>query len=213
MIGRAPLLILALLLTASASQAQSGGVRDDALGLSIGYSWVSPQQWGIIQNRHVTMVSARIETQLVRGARATLVHTFELPVTIVARKSSRVTNACWPREPSICMRDTSSSAEAGFGVLPLGLKLYMGPHGTSRLFVNAAGGISAFSGNVPTVDARRFNFMAEAGIGVELPAPGRRRVIFGYKYVHVSNADTAPSNPGLDANLVYVGLTYRATAK
>lgn len=185
--------------------------RDDGVGIAVGYSWASTQSWGLIRNRHVSRIDAHLETQLARSGSVSLVHTFAVPVTLVARKSNQVTVVCWPRDPSVCMPDTSSSAEIGIGVVPVGFKAYLGDARHTRLFMNAGGGIIGFSGNMPTVEARRLNFLAEAGVGIELRSLGARRFVLGYRYVHMSNGDTAPSNPGIDANLLYVGLIQRAS--
>jgi hypothetical protein len=209
--SRAMLLIPFALCAAVSLPAQGTSLpRDDGVGIAAGYSWASTQRWGLIRNRHVSRVDVHLETQLVRSGAISLVHTFAVPLTVVARKSNQVTIICWPRDPSVCMPDTSSAAEVGIGVVPIGLKAYLGDASRVRMYMNLGGGIVGFSGNMPTIRARRLNFLAEAGIGVELGSRGPRRFVLGYRYVHMSNGDTAPSNPGIDANLLYMGLIQRS---
>ena len=202
--------------TATGSAAGGGGSSAaserrlwDAIAISAGYSWNSTTQWGIIQNRRVSVFDARLESEIRATPNLSIVQTVEFPLMVVARTSDQVTWACWPHYPSSpCIRDSSSTREVGIGIVPVGLRMYVGPRSGTRMFVHGAGGIMAFSGNVPVSDARRFNFTAQAGFGLEFPMPGRGLTV-GYKFVHLSNGDTAPLNPGLDANVFYVGIVRR----
>jgi hypothetical protein len=66
-----------------------------------------------------------------------------------------------------------------------------------------------FTRDTPVPDARRFNFTAEGGAGVEIPSRDGRALVVGYKFQHLSNAGTALQNPGFDTHLVYVGVMRR----
>jgi hypothetical protein len=211
-----PLLVaVALAVLAARADAQTFTPRaDDGIAIALGYSWNSPRYWGIITDRRVTMLDVALETQVVAGREWSLVHSFEVPIALVSRQSVQGSWACWPRHPDApCIRDTSATMSMGVGVLPLSLKLLTGAADGRRMFAHAAGGVSVFSSNMPTIDARRFNFMAEAGIGLELPPVQGRAWSMGYKYVHLSNGDSAPSNPGLDASIVYLRLAWRPATR
>jgi len=53
--------------------------------------------------------------------------------------------------------------------------------------------------------SRSFNFTWEFGGGLLWEYHSRHWIEAGYRFHHLSNMDTADENPGLDANLIYVG--------
>ena len=53
------------------------------------------------------------------------------------------------------------------------------------------------------------NFAVEYGVGAEVAAVRGGVIVTGWKFQHMSNAYTAPENPGLDLNLFYLGLMHR----
>ena len=63
-----------------------------------------------------------------------------------------------------------------------------------------------FARNIPVADARSFNFTFDFGGGVRLRMNHRSWLRVGYKFHHLSNANTGPSNPGVDAKVLLVGL-------
>lgn len=91
------------------------------------------------------------------------------------------------------------------GISPFGLQI-AAPLGSavSLYGATAAGGL-IFDRPFPIPQARRVNFTLEFGAGVLIRVGRERWVRAGYKYHHLSNAYTAPENPGLDANVFYVG--------
>lgn len=91
------------------------------------------------------------------------------------------------------------------GLSPFGLQI-AAPVGSalSVYGATAAGGL-IFDRPFPIPQARRVNFTLEFGGGVLVRVGHERWVRAGYKFHHLSNAYTAPENPGLDANVFYVG--------
>jgi len=94
----------------------------------------------------------------------------------------------------------------GAGLMPVSLRISAALGSRTAAFLDAGAGGVVFTRAVPEPDARRLNVLAVAGAGVRIS-----RWVVGYRFVHVSNANTAPSNPGLNVHLVYVGraLTWR----
>jgi hypothetical protein len=66
-----------------------------------------------------------------------------------------------------------------------------------------------FTRNMPVPDARRFNFAADAGGGVELLTRDERALVVGYRFHHLSNGGRARQNPGVDMHVLYVGVMRR----
>ncbi len=87
--------------------------------------------------------------------------------------------------------------------------MYLNRAGNTRFFGNAAAGGLVFSTDVPVYNSRRLNYVFEYGGGVELLRHDGRAVTLGYRFHHISNGSSARINPGLDANILYVGLRRR----
>jgi hypothetical protein len=108
---------------------------------------------------------------------------------------------------------TGRSPVLGAGFMPAGLQLYTLSTHPMRLFLGASAGLLWFTRDTPVPDARRMNISAEAGGGVEILARDGRALVIGYRFQHLSNAGTAPMNPGFDTHLVYVGVMRRRAAR
>lgn len=101
----------------------------------------------------------------------------------------------------------------GAGITPFGLALHARRTSRVRPFVAAAAGGLWFTRNTPVPGARRFNFTAEFGGGVELVRASGGSVVLAYRRHHLSNAGSARENPGLDGDVFTVGLFRRARAR
>lgn len=177
-----------------------------------GFSWYSPAaaSLGSIGNRRVYLTGLRTERLFIAAGPFALGYTAELvPLAIVERTGGN-TEECRPNPDAItftCRIDRSARVSVGAGGSPLGLKLYFnrGPH--TRFYAAGGAGALAFSSDVPVENSRRANFTFEYGVGME-----RSGVTFGYKFHHLSNGGTRRVNPGLDANVFYVGIVNRRRA-
>ena len=101
---------------------------------------------------------------------------------------------------------TGSGPVYGAGVTPFGLKVASPSFKHARLFLAGGVGCLWFTRDMPVPDSRRFNFSFEYGGGFQFRQNRRQVVLVGYKFHHLSNAYTAPRNPGLDGNVFYIGL-------
>ncbi|NIR47000.1 acyloxyacyl hydrolase [candidate division KSB1 bacterium] len=101
----------------------------------------------------------------------------------------------------------SKDSVYGFGLSPVGLKWYVLQVSRFKLFTNGSGGFLTFVEDVPDPDARKFNFTFEFGGGIEVFTNSRVGIALGYRYHHLSNANTEKVNPGLDANIFYIGIS------
>jgi hypothetical protein len=93
----------------------------------------------------------------------------------------------------------------GVGFVPLGLEGQV--RVSHRWQVYAAGGIgiAQFTRPVPVGNARAYNYTAEYGGGVLWEYRCGAWLQGGFKFHHLSNLNTAPQNPGLDANVFHLG--------
>jgi Lipid A 3-O-deacylase (PagL) len=94
----------------------------------------------------------------------------------------------------------------GAGANPFGLQLNFG-HRKLQPFVNSSGGFLYFTRQVPAPASSQFNFTFNFGGGMQLFTRSRRSFTVGYKYHHLSNADTGTINPGIDSNVIYLGFS------
>lgn len=95
---------------------------------------------------------------------------------------------------------------SGVGMYPIGLKVAFRP--TTRLRPFAAGhtGVLYFFEPVPDTRGKQLNFAAGIGGGVEVSITPHTLLTLAYRYHHLSNGFRGSINPGLDANLLYLGV-------
>jgi len=99
---------------------------------------------------------------------------------------------------------------------PLGLRLNLLPHRRLQPVFSLAGGYLFSTRTIPVADASSFNFTLEIGGGLEYyMRPTRSESFFGnrslrveYRFHHISNADTANRNPGIENGLLQVAFSF-----
>jgi opacity protein-like surface antigen len=94
----------------------------------------------------------------------------------------------------------------GAGANPFGLQLNIG-HKRVQPFINSSAGFLYFDRQVPSPASSQFNFTFNFGGGIQFFTASRRSFTVGYKYHHLSNAETGTINPGIDSNLIYLGFS------
>ncbi|HEX2831708.1 MAG TPA: acyloxyacyl hydrolase [Thermoanaerobaculia bacterium] len=75
-------------------------------------------------------------------------------------------------------------------------------------FVEGGTGPMVAEKRVPA-STSRFNFMTQAGGGVELMPNARFPLFLAYRFLHISNGGYAPRNPGLNVSSLSVGVRFR----
>jgi opacity protein-like surface antigen len=96
----------------------------------------------------------------------------------------------------------------GQALSPLGLQLNVLPRKKLQPFLIAHGGYMYSTRPIPLPGAGSFNFTFDAGIGVELFRSRTRSIRAEYRYHHLSNGDTANTNPGVDNGLLQVTYSF-----
>jgi len=97
----------------------------------------------------------------------------------------------------------------GAGLSPVGLQMNFFRGRIVQPYINGTAGVLYFTKNVPVAHSSNFNFTFGFGAGVEIWYLENQSILLGYKYQHISNGYTAPENPGVDSNLLYVGFLWR----
>jgi hypothetical protein len=169
-------------------------------GVRVGGSFNSPTLIGTAEDRKYFTVGLRYGRVFAASKRVAYEYTVDaVPVAVVfqpnfARAFNRV----------------DDGSVYGAGLSPIGFKANFNRRGRVKPFVGGSGGAFYFQRPVP-VDvpgATRFNFTFEFTGGVQFFTPERRAVTLGYKFHHISNANRSDVNPGLDANVIYVGYSF-----
>jgi opacity protein-like surface antigen len=109
--------------------------------------------------------------------------------------------------------DRSPGAESGHresvygaGLSPIGWRLDVERLRWVRPYFAANGGFLYFEDRVPARGVK-FNFTYDFGVGAQVPVTPDTAVTLGYSYFHISNGGLGNSNPGFDANLLYLGIS------
>lgn len=96
---------------------------------------------------------------------------------------------------------------SGFGVSPVGFALTQSSPQRITPFVQTTGGIIYMESNFPTDKSRRLNFTFDITVGGKIKINSFSTVSLGYKFHHISNAETGKENPGLDSNFLFLTLS------
>ena len=219
-VARGGLRLLAIILAlgcARPASAQDDAAPRRSLGAWAGASFYSPGGTflGGETGRDLFLAGLRAEWTLKSGRHLALAETIDaIPLAMVTRNpyyTDRVVGVATSRRGELVnlLEQTGRGPVYGFGASPLGLEL-LGPRVRSvRPYVAAAAGFLWFTRNTPEPEARRLNASFEVGAGLRVLRAQHSTVLVGWKFHHLSNAWTAPYNPGLDGNVFYLGLQRR----
>ena len=95
----------------------------------------------------------------------------------------------------------------GVGGSPIGAQVNFVHFRRVEPFLTSGGGFLYFNHRMFGT-TQQFNFTAQLAGGVQLFTSSRRTALdLGYKYHHISNANLANQNPGLDSHMLFVGLS------
>jgi len=97
----------------------------------------------------------------------------------------------------------------GEAMSPIGMQWNFLPHRRAQPFLAAHGGYMFSARPIPVANAGSFNFTFDVGAGVELYRSKARSIRAEFRYHHISNADTATLNPGIDSGLFQVTYCFR----
>lgn len=107
-------------------------------------------------------------------------------------------------------RVTPAHAVYGFAVAPLGFTFDFLRKRRVHPFAETIEGVIASTEPIPEnqPNATGLNFLFDLGGGIRWSATSGAAMIIGYRFLHISNADTTSFNPGLDNNVFYIGYSF-----
>jgi hypothetical protein len=202
--------LLAVVPATVTAQAGAGppdpGVPKFELGSYVGIARHSPAgtHLGVSPDRNHVFVGVDLTANLVRRERWAFGYAPELVPLLVISNNPRYRTISIPGGGRFTFEDGRGPV-AGFGVSPLGLRAQMRLSSRWWPYVGGAAGVVWFTRAVPVTDSRAFNYTFEFGAGVRWRVRDRESLRIGYKFHHLSNAYSAPQNPGIDAAVFLVG--------
>lgn len=112
----------------------------------------------------------------------------------------------WVVEMAPFFIEWREGAARGAGVVPLGWRWNLEPHGAVFPYLEVGGGALWTSEAVPA-GTTGSNFMTHAGAGLRVLGATGHGVIVGYRLHHISNGNRVARNPGVNAHMLVVGWT------
>lgn len=92
----------------------------------------------------------------------------------------------------------------GEAMSPVGMQWNFLPLRRIQPFINGHGGYMYSTRPIPIGGAGSFNFTFDVGAGIEFYRTRTQSLRLEYRYHHISNGDTANSNPGVDSGVFQV---------
>lgn len=213
--SRSAVILLALLAKSGTALAQSTPARQWEIGARLGGGpSIVTQAYGGVPEGDLLMASVYVTRAMVRWKGFAAGYFAELSPLVIMTKIPIASGSWFPNrdhtDSIYGVAEWDSGAVAGLGLQPVGVRLSQ-QIGSVLAFAEASGGGVTFARAVPKPDARALNFLASAGAGIRVGRRGRggRAYSLGYRFTHLSNANTAPSNPGYNAHIFYLGVTLR----
>jgi hypothetical protein len=189
-----------------ASQSLTEGIqkRDNEWGIWGGISFDSPTLIGTTPNARFGNVGLRYGRVLAASKTVAFEWTIDaIPLAIFSAR--RDTSLFFP-PPGFNLSDLHKSVY-GAGAAPIGLKFNFRRNRRVQPFGHATGGFLYFSEQVPIPGSSQFNFTFDFSGGVQIVNSNRRSFTIGYKFQHISNANTGFFNPGVDVQMVFAGFS------
>ncbi|HEY0565011.1 MAG TPA: acyloxyacyl hydrolase, partial [Terriglobales bacterium] len=95
----------------------------------------------------------------------------------------------------------------GSGISPVGFQMSAKPHSKWQPFASTNGGFDYFADRILSPQASQMMFSIDLGGGVQYFRTSHSAITLGYRYHHISNANIAKRNPGVDSNIFLVGIS------
>ncbi|HLH09696.1 MAG TPA: acyloxyacyl hydrolase [Terriglobales bacterium] len=168
-----------------------------------GYSPNSPHGIGITSDRKLFLLNGSYARVIGNTDSVAIKYTIDIvPVALITQPAETfVTN-------SGALISHNAETVYGGGLDPIGFQFNFRRGHKWQPFANTHGGFLYFAQQVPVIDSSQYNFTFSFGGGVQVFTSERSSFSIGYKYYHLSNANSGNRNPGVDANLFYAGFSF-----
>ena len=213
--------ILALIFVLSAAElvfsptarAQNDDYRlaNNEFGSWGGYSFDSPHVFGASSHRRLALVALRYSRRLFSTEHLSLYYTVDvLPLELVNQPT--VVPVLEPGPPPFTAYfQTGRELVYAGGLNPIGLKLNFLRKRQFQPFIASSIGFVAATKPIPldTAGEDQFNFTFDFQGGFQrFNASHTRAWMIGYRFQHISNAYRSSLNPGMDANVIFIGYSF-----
>jgi opacity protein-like surface antigen len=108
------------------------------------------------------------------------------------------------KKESPTMRRTTYS----IGIQPAGFRFIFMPSKRLKPYVQTGAGFIFSRKPIPVPESPSYNFAADFGGGLMYSVTRQHTVNFGYRYFHISNMNIGEINPGYNANIFYIGMSF-----
>jgi len=112
----------------------------------------------------------------------------------------------WVVEAAPYFVEWAEGEARGAGVVPLGWRWNLAPHGSVHPYVEVGGGALWTTEAVPA-GTTGTNFTTHGGAGLRWLNRGGAGWIVGYRLHHISNGNRVARNPGVNAHMLIIGWT------
>lgn len=167
--------------------------------------------WGGVADRELLITTVYAARPLILWKGFSVSWVGEVLPVVVATKVPKAVGSWFPNrlhnDSIYAVFPYGSGPDLGVGATPVGLRLGLRLSHNVAIFAEGNAGAVAFARAMPEVNARSANFLGGTGAGLRFGQRDHRSFIVGYRFAHISNANTALENPGFNAHLFYVGLT------
>jgi hypothetical protein len=180
-------------------------------GVWAGYSIDSPHLIGVTSERQLGLLAVHYGRTLWENHSVSLQYTIDiLPLELVLQP--KITNVIFTTPPPhTTFVEGRREYVYGGGINPLGLKMNFRRSHRLQPFIASTAGFVASVKPVP-VDVpggTQFNFQFDFQAGFQRYNSSRTRAwTLGYKLLHISNSNRADLNPGMDANVIFLGYSF-----
>jgi hypothetical protein len=176
-----------------------------------GYSPDSPTLLGTAEDRKFIMIEASYSYRCWSWEHASLAYSAGVVPAAIVRQPTQFERVTAGTPGNVTfVQKIPPHAVYGFGILPIGVHAEFARHHRLYPVAEANGGVVASTEPIPerANNATGLNFMFDGGAGLRWNAAERHALTFGYRWVHISNAETTSFNPGLDNNVFYVSYSF-----
>jgi hypothetical protein len=188
-----------LLTSAASAQANHHFGGDNELGFWAGFSPQSGSTIGVSPDRKFFLSAVRYSRVLKNWHDIGFRYTIDLvPAAVVLQ----------PKNGFQVLSGGQREAIYGTGISPVGFQINFRRQKALQPFAETNGGLLYFLRNVPVPGSSNFNFTFDFGGGAQYFYRPKRALTAGYLFHHISNAETAPHNPGIDNNIIFGGLSF-----
>jgi hypothetical protein len=173
-----------------------------------------PRVFGGARRSKFGFVAFRYSRRLIGSENVALKYTIDIiPAAVLNYDEQEVIQT----GPSTFSTRLNNRSVYGFGVTPIGFQLNFRHRKKFQPFLSASAGLIRFAKTIPddrsavfpNRSGRQFNYSLAGGGGAEFVLESGKSITAGFKFHHISNAQTGDINPGFDQNLFYVGYTFK----